>query len=237
MRFFYFITTVFFLSISSAKTATFSEKHVDPFFQRAVDKTSLTLLATGIASFYLVSPQDDSIRSQWRGHQKISKRDSHTGDLLGTGGAGVLLVGAQYFFDDNQDHWVSHTRALLWGTVFIYGLKYPLNRQRPGNSKNWQSLPSGHTTTAFVTATSLTYTYGWKAAVIAYPIAAFVGLTRLSDDVHWGSDVVAGAFLGYIVGRAATYSTSDIEAESQTQSIVYPIINSDQLGLGLSYNF
>ena len=35
--------------------------------------------------------------------------------------------------------------------------------------------------------------------------ACYVGMSRLVDDRHWASDVVAGATLGIIVGRSVTW--------------------------------
>ncbi|MBC7420313.1 MAG: phosphatase PAP2 family protein [Bdellovibrio sp.] len=241
MRFFYLIIMLFFSTQTFAgdyKWSNFRDQHVDPFLQRSVDSTSLTLLATGLVAFYVTTPADNNIRSEWRNHQKISKDDSHAGDLMGSGAGGALLIGSQYFFDSNRDHWIQHTRALVWGAMITTVLKYSLNRQRPGNSDSHLSLPSGHTATAFTTATSLTYAYGWKAAVLAYPVAAFVGLSRLSDDVHWGSDVVAGAFLGYIIGRASAYETPEqTKYAADKYGTFYPVIAAGQSGLGWIYTY
>jgi membrane-associated phospholipid phosphatase len=59
------------------------------------------------------------------------------------------------------------------------------------------SFPSGHATLAFATATALDRETraGW-VPLVAYPLAALVGWSRVRDDQHWTSDVVAGAALG-----------------------------------------
>jgi membrane-associated phospholipid phosphatase len=41
----------------------------------------------------------------------------------------------------------------------------------------------------------------WKVGVPSYALAGLVGASRLSQNKHYLSDVVAGATLGYIVGR------------------------------------
>ena len=46
---------------------------------------------------------------------------------------------------------------------------------------------------------------GWKWAVPTYTIASYVAMSRLVDDRHWASDVVAGAAEGIIVGRSVTW--------------------------------
>jgi len=59
------------------------------------------------------------------------------------------------------------------------------------------SFPSGHAVVAFATATALTReTRSRWVPWVAYPAAALVGWSRVHDDLHWTSDVVAGAALG-----------------------------------------
>ncbi|MFZ3231559.1 MAG: phosphatase PAP2 family protein [Pseudobdellovibrio sp.] len=239
MRFFIFsLIMLINFFIFSAHGSDLTEKHFDPFLARAFDRTSFFLYATGTASVLLTKPSDDRIREQWVSHQQMSEKQSHVGDLLGSGLAGIFLVGGQALWDEDQDHYQSHARALIYTTVSTYTLKTVFGRQRPGNSDSHQSFPSGHTSTAFATATSLTYAYGWKAALVAYPVAAFVGLSRLADDAHWASDLVGGAFLGFIMARASNYEWSDSENKilnSNTQFILNPIIHGDELGMTVTY--
>lgn len=240
MRFFYFLFLFvnFSVSLSWAQTeyANFSEKHVTPFFEKAWDQKSQFILAAGAASVFIVNPQDDFIRTDWKNHHQMSKDFSHTGDLMGSGIVGAMTIGVQYFYDGESDHWISHARGLVWGTVFSSALKVTFGRPRPGNSDSHHSFPSGHTTAAFATATSLSYAYGWKAAAVVYPLAVFVGLSRLADDAHWASDVVGGAFLGFWAARASFYSTKQIEEDKQ-KYVLLPVVDPDQLGVSLVYSY
>ena len=43
--------------------------------------------------------------------------------------------------------------------------------------------------------------YGRRAALVAYPVAALVGLSMVQEDRHWASDAVAGAGLGMAIGK------------------------------------
>lgn len=242
MRFFF----ILFLLIDSTnlKAATFLEKQFDPVVEKITDSTSLEILLAGSLSVVLVRPYDDQIRSDWRNHQKMPEDQARLGDLLGSGIPGVLIAGSQYFFDSNESHFQSHARGLIYSTLVSSVLKLAINRPRP-NDKDRLSFPSGHAMTSFLTATSLTYSYGWEAGLIAYPLAAFVGLSRLADDAHWSSDVVGGALLGILMGRACFYDYSENKlasdqpptAADKSQLQFFPIFQSSQSGLGLVYSF
>ena len=59
------------------------------------------------------------------------------------------------------------------------------------------SFPSGHTSEAFATATSLVLlNQKWYVVIPAYTWAGLVGYSRLYLGVHYPSDVIAGALLG-----------------------------------------
>lgn len=57
---------------------------------------------------------------------------------------------------------------------------------------------------SFMWATVLSRNYGLKVGIPAYAVASYVGVSRLQENAHHTSDVVAGATIGYIVGRTVT---------------------------------
>ena len=77
-----------------------------------------------------------------------------------------------------------------------------------------QSFPSGHTTTAFAAASSVTSEvqrmwpkYTWYVAPVLYGGATLVGLSRMYHNKHWASDVVLGAAVGTFSGlKVVRYS-------------------------------
>ncbi len=87
-----------------------------------------------------------------------------------------------------------------------YILKYAVYRDRPYvthpdlhplGSENSRSFPSGHTSSAFSTAMSLSLIYPkWYVAVPAFAWASATGYSRMYLGVHYPTDVLAGAVLG-----------------------------------------
>ena len=89
--------------------------------------------------------------------------------------------------------------AMSVGIMFatVKGVKYAVNRERPYGGDH--SFPSGHTATSFMTATMLHKEYGWKSpwfSIGGYTVAAVTGVSRIMNNAHWMSDVVAGAAFG-----------------------------------------
>lgn len=74
-----------------------------------------------------------------------------------------------------------------------------------GFKKNYDSLPSSHTSSSFALASVLAATSDSLAMKTAYYGAAtFVGFSRAYKNKHWASDVVLGAALGELCGRVVT---------------------------------
>ncbi len=81
------------------------------------------------------------------------------------------------------------------------------NVERPDGS-NRHSFPSGHTATAFMTATMLNKEYGHKSPWIgigAYSVATATGLMRMANNKHWLSDVLTGAGIGILSTELGYY--------------------------------
>ena len=91
--------------------------------------------------------------------------------------------------------------------VLTYGLKQAFNRPRPYvsypndivayESLSSLSFPSGHSSIAFATATSLSLSNPkWYIIAPSYVWAFSVGYSRMNLGVHYPTDVLAGAVLG-----------------------------------------
>lgn len=79
---------------------------------------------------------------------------------------------------------------------------YPM--VQPVVSEASYSMPSGHTSTAFATATSLSLAYPkWYVVAPSFVWAGAIGYSRMHLGVHYPSDVLAGA----LVGSGSAYLT------------------------------
>jgi membrane-associated phospholipid phosphatase len=131
-----------------------------------------------------------------------------------TAAAGALLVysaGSLAGSDRVTETGRAMVEALFFADLFQLGGKALFGRAAPGDAPgagDWFEeypdgiFPSGHAARAFALATVVAERHGKTAAWIAYPLATLVGLSRIESDAHWASDVLAGATLGWGVGKA-----------------------------------
>jgi undecaprenyl-diphosphatase len=98
--------------------------------------------------------------------------------------------------------------GLIADAILVYSLKTIIHRPRPYEVlsimpldlvDNFRSLPSGHTSTAFLSATILSKYY-CKYTAIFFVIAASIGFSRVYIGVHYPLDVIVGAITGCLVG-------------------------------------
>lgn len=209
--------------------ASILDEHINPTLDRATDRTSNYLWAGSLASLLLVHPFDSKIKDEWGQHTVLPAEQSNLGDRYTSFGLNIAFALSQLWWD--RSNGVSHVRGLIFTTGITHALKATTQRRRPDQSDPF-AFPSGHTSASFSTATSLTYAYGWKAAIPAYGLAVLSGLSRIADDKHWASDVVAGAFLGIIWGRASYFNASSAKITTAQQTeVLYPSYEKGELSL------
>ncbi|MBI1341663.1 MAG: phosphatase PAP2 family protein [Terrimonas sp.] len=121
--------------------------------------------------------------------------------------AGILLKG--YLSKNNKIKNQGWEMAASGASAFMITqlVKTTINRDRPivkypfidayDKTILHHSFPSGHTSAAFNTATTLSLLYRkWYVVAPAFLWAAATGYSRLHLGVHYPTDVIAGAFTG-----------------------------------------
>ena len=118
-----------------------------------------------------------------------------------------VLIGAGWITRDQRmlNSGVDALESSIFSSFVTKLGKKIAGRERPNHSDN-QSFPSGHATNAFAIATAIATDYRDKPAVpiIAYALATSVAIARVHDNVHFPSDVVAGALIGRATAKAIT---------------------------------
>ncbi|MXV14035.1 phosphatase PAP2 family protein [Hufsiella ginkgonis] len=92
----------------------------------------------------------------------------------------------------------------IMNTAVVF-LKREVGRERPDGSST-TSFPSGHTALAFVGAEMMYQEYGYRSlwfGVAGYSLATATGILRVYNNVHWLSDIVAGAGFGILSTKLA----------------------------------
>lgn len=133
-----------------------------------------------------------------------------TWDDIGTVGEWTLVAAALGIPAVKQD-WDGDLQAagsIGAAMLVTAGLKETISRTRPDGSDD-KSFPSGHTSTSFAAAATLTNRYGWKVGLPAHALAAFVGASRVEANRHFVTDVLAGAAIGELSGFLITRRFDD----------------------------
>lgn len=143
------------------------------------------------------------------------------GDPFGSGLYPGIIIGSTYLIGCiwKQDHpkrmamLAAKSIIISGATTFI--IKSVAERYRPyqgGDPEHWlgpkgmfsyDSYPSGHTTVAFATATTiaLEYAHPLIIPILAYSLATLTAYGRINGNFHWGSDVLMGAAIGYFTSK------------------------------------
>lgn len=121
------------------------------------------------------------------------------------------------------------TGSLVASSIVTVGMKWGIQRDRPFVTypdleklapAGSPSFPSGHTSMAFSTATSLTLAYPkWYVIVPAYLWAGSVSYSRMHLGVHYPSDVLVGAIVGSGSAFLSTYLTEKIQLKRRSKSL------------------
>ena len=121
--------------------------------------------------------------------------------------------------------------AILLNTASTTLLKNVIKRERPYNSytgifpdkiESDYAFPSGHSSSAFATATSLAITTKkWYVAVPAFAWSASVGYSRIYLGQHYPSDVIMGAIVGTSSAIICHWASKQLAKRKKTKTIPF----------------
>jgi membrane-associated phospholipid phosphatase len=137
-------------------------------------------------------------------------------------GAGLYAVGRADGQRRVQALGLHSVESIVFAGMISGSLKMLAGRQRPYaditnpydfqlwrgfSDDKYRSFPSGHTTAAFAFASTLTRETqfwwphaAWAIGTVFYGGAGLIGLSRIYNNQHWASDVMAGATIGTLMG-------------------------------------
>jgi membrane-associated phospholipid phosphatase len=104
---------------------------------------------------------------------------------------------------------------------------YDFQLWRGFKGHQYQSFPSGHTINAFAFASTVTRESqfwwphsGFYVGTFMYGGASLMGLSRIYNNQHWASDVIAGAAIGTLIGlKVVKYTHSHPDNSLDTRLI------------------
>ena len=182
----------------------------------------LPLLVSGFATQYYVAVQFKDLRDAY----VPTFRHTYDDYLQYAPAAAMLVIKACGV--KGRSSWgrmlVSDAFSAALMAVAVNGLKYSMQTMRPdGSTAN--SFPSGHTATAFMAAAMLDKEFGCVSPWISvggYVVATTVGVSRILNNRHWISDVLAGAGIGILSVEFGYLFADLIFKEKGLYQLVHP---------------
>ena len=181
----------------------FLEDSKDTFLR--TDNITALLLAGGASVAMHNSDADKNIAENFSRHHVFHETSDESLYLIGDPPMHFAATGLWYVISaENQDQ-LNKERAITMITALsvtgmtTVGLKAIKDNETP-NGGSW-AWPSGHTSSSFTVASVLDEFYGPKVGIPAYLLASLVAYRMMDTGDHWGSDVVFGATLGWVVGH------------------------------------
>ena len=209
-------------------------------FPARTNSKGLWLTAATGAAMALAMKEDGGIRVRVLESDSLGAgRAARKFEPLGRSEIEAAALGAVYFVGRGakNERLVATTGtafdAYVWAMITASVMKGAFGRERPGRgSGNGEFFardsifPSGHTTRSFAIAAVFADHYGHKTALVAYPLAALIGLSTVQEDKHWLSDVVAGAGLGLAIGRgiASRHPPTEAVGSAGASSAVWSVV-------------
>ena len=184
---------------------------------------------------------------------KVSPKVTLLGDWgVDCGIAGLFFLSGVVFKDKKaRNTGLMALETLMHTGLLVQVVKHLAGRQRPWVEKGvdhwngpsaffkrynqnffsrYDSFFSGHTVSVWGLATVIAENYKdhFWVPLTCYGLATLVGLSRLTEDDHWMSDVFVGAVVGFAVGKMVVRNQNN-------RLQLSPSVSANGFGLALSY--
>jgi membrane-associated phospholipid phosphatase len=160
---------------------------------------------TGVAAVAAVPWDQEGVNNGFNIPKPLFESGNAIGQFAFQVSAGLATYGVGKAVGNQKAALVGRdiVRAQVVSQVFVQAIKFTVQRERPDGSNN-KSFPSGHSASAFATATVLQRHYGWKVGVPAYALGGYIALARMAWNRHHATDVIVGAGFGIASARTVT---------------------------------
>jgi membrane-associated phospholipid phosphatase len=216
------------LSFKSINTYPVQDQIVHPQWMRA----AIVPTALIVAGTITLLPESHCWLSKYTIHDKIlemapgihTSADNYIQYVPLVTIFGLKAAGVESRSDFANQVAITAKAELLMG-VIVHGMKTWIPSDRPYfDGRN--SMPSGHTAQAFVTATILDMEYRDTSPWIGvggYAVATTTAVGRMVNNKHWISDVLIGAGIG-IFSAKAVYFTHQYHWGKKNNIVLLPAI-------------
>lgn len=123
--------------------------------------------------------------------------------VLGSGALATYVIGRTMDRPTVAAVGADMMASQVFAGATTFALKHAIRRPRPDGEA--RSFPSGHAAGTFAAATVVQRHFGWKTAIPAYGAAVIISGARLQANSHYPTDLIVGAAIGVLSGRAATF--------------------------------
>ena len=211
----YLLITLLAAQVSFGKTVATENKNPAGWFGRLWAGTSRSFTHRDLRSHWMITGVGTlaalSIDDRVMPHRSklMSNELAHVGYRWGGFWAAVSILPGAYITDQVRGKSPEQKRRNLdyvFSSMVSIGLtteiiKRVVGRERPNHARRKLSFPSGHASAAFGFAEVLRNLYGNGPGLVAYGLAVITGISRIHDNKHYPSDIIAGAGLGIGLAR------------------------------------
>lgn len=211
------VTIVLLLAATPAFAQEAAESQPDRSFietiagelKSVISEDSATVLSMAATLALVASPFDETLtysascstflKTSFDGWARIAGQEW----VLGSGALATYVIGRTMDRPKVAAVGADMMASQLFAGATTFALKHAIRRPRPDGEA--RSFPSGHAAGTFAAATVIQRHFGWKGAIPAYGAAVIISGARLQANSHYPTDLIMGAALGLLSGRAATF--------------------------------